>query len=190
MTLQLNGRSTSFCIDTGAEVTVISEKIYTKIGSPQLKTLDRALKGPGGNQLGCKGRFMGYLQKGNLTIREEIYVIKNLHKSLLGRPAIRGLNLLKRVDSVKKEQSFLDKFSSVFKGLGKLKGDYTIKIQDNAKPFAVTTPRRIPIPLLEPVRKELDRMEKMGVISPIQELTDWCAGMVPVRKKMDKFVFV
>ena len=26
-------------------------------------------------------------------------------------------------------------------------------------------------------------MEKMGVISPIQEPTDWCAGMVPVWKK-------
>ena len=26
-------------------------------------------------------------------------------------------------------------------------------------------------------------MEKMGVISPIEEATDWCAGMVPFRKK-------
>ena len=166
MTLRLNGRLTFFCIDTGAEVTVISEKIYTKIGSPELKTLDKTLRGPGGDQLGCKGRFVGYLQKGDLTIKEEIYVIKNLHKPLLGRPAIRGLNLLKRVDSVKKEQAVLDQFSGVFEGLGKLEGNYTIKLQDNAKPFAVTTPRRVPIPLLELVRKELDRMEKMGVISP------------------------
>ena len=48
-------------IDTGAEVTVILEKIYTKIGSPELKTLDKTLKGPGGDQLGCKGRSVGYL---------------------------------------------------------------------------------------------------------------------------------
>ena len=34
-----------FCIDTGAEVTVISEKIYTKIGSPELKALDNTVKG-------------------------------------------------------------------------------------------------------------------------------------------------
>ena len=26
-------------------------------------------------------------------------------------------------------------------------------------------------------------MEEMGVISLIEEPTDWCAGMVPVRKK-------
>ena len=72
VTHRLNGRSTFFCICTGAEVTVISKKIYTEIGGPQLKTLDKTLKGPGGNQLGCKGHFVGYLQKGDLTIREEI----------------------------------------------------------------------------------------------------------------------
>ena len=66
MTLRLNGRSTIFCIDTGAEITVISEKAYAKIGSPELKTLDETLKGPSGDQLASKGRFMRYmyLQKG------------------------------------------------------------------------------------------------------------------------------
>ena len=166
-----------------AEVTVILEKIYIKIGSPELKTLDNTLKGPGGNPLGCKEHFVGYLQKGDLTIREEIDVIKNLHKPLLGRPAIRGLNLLKRLDSVKQEQSVLDQFSSIFEGLGKLKGYYTIKLQDNAKPFAVSTPRRVLVSLLEPVRKELDHTEKMGVISPIQEPMNWCTSIVPVQKK-------
>ena len=59
----------------------------------------------------------------------------------------------------------------MFEGLGKLfEGEYTIKLEDNAKLFAVTTPRRVPIPLLEPVRKELDHMKP----------TDWCAGVVPV----------
>ena len=51
MTLRLNGQSMFFYIDTGAEVTVILEKIYTKIGSPELKTLDKTLYGPGGDQL-------------------------------------------------------------------------------------------------------------------------------------------
>ena len=49
-------------------------------------------------------------------------MIKNLHKLLLGRPVISDLNLLKRVDSVKQEQSVLDQFSSVSEGLGKLEG--------------------------------------------------------------------
>ena len=83
---------------------------------------------------------MGCLQKGDLTIKEKIYVIKNLYKPLLGKPAIRGLNLPKRFGSVKQGQSALQQFSSVFEGLGNLEGKYTIKLQDNMKPFAVSTP--------------------------------------------------
>ena len=35
----------------------------------------------------------------------------------------------------------------------------------------------------ETSKKELDHMEEMGIIIPIQEPMDWCFGMVPVRKK-------
>ena len=65
-------------------------------------------------------------QKGDLTIKEEVhvYVIKNMHKTLLVRPAIRGLNLLRKIDSLKPEQSVLDQFSPVFDGLRKLDGGY------------------------------------------------------------------
>ena len=61
-----------------------------------------------------EGRFVGYFQKGDLTIRKEIYVMKNLHKPLLGKPAIRGLSLLKRIDTVKQEQLVPDQYSTVF----------------------------------------------------------------------------
>ena len=67
MTLRLNGQSTYFCIYTRVKVTVISKKIYIKIGSPVLKTLDKMLKGPSDDQLNCKGHFVGYLQKGDLN---------------------------------------------------------------------------------------------------------------------------
>ena len=49
------------------------------------------LKGSSGDHLACKGRFMGYFQKVDVIIKEEIRVIKNLHKPLVGRPAITGL---------------------------------------------------------------------------------------------------
>ena len=44
MTLGLNGQSMFFCIDTWAEITVISKKACTKIGSVDFKTLDKTLK--------------------------------------------------------------------------------------------------------------------------------------------------
>ena len=55
-----------------------------------------------------------------------------------------------------------------------------------ATPFALTTPRRVPIPLLPKVKEELQRMESMGVITKIDEPTEWCAGMVVVPKQSGK----
>ena len=42
------------------------------------------------------------------------------------------------------------------------------------------------MPLLPKVKEELERMEKMGVISKVSEPTDWCAGMVVVPKSNGK----
>ena len=94
------------------------------------------------------------LQKGDQIAQEDIYVVKNLHRSLLGRPAIEKLHILARIGSVKQSgQSTVDKFSCLFTGLGKLEGDYTIRVKEGAKPFSLSTPRRVPLPLMKPVKK-------------------------------------
>ena len=80
----------------------------------------------------------------------------------------------------------VQQFPNLFRGLGKLPGEYTIKLQDGAKPYALATPRRVPIPLMKSVKEELERMEKLGVISKINSPTDWCAGMVVVPKSNGK----
>ena len=67
-------------------------------------------------------------------------------------------------------------------GLSSMEGAYHIKLQPNAEPFALSTPRRIALPLLPKVKQELERMEKMGVISKVNGPTDWCVGMVVVPK--------
>jgi hypothetical protein len=71
----------------------------------------------------------------------------------------------------------------VFSGLGNLGDEYQIKLKEGAVPYALFTPRNVPIPLREKVREELTRMEAMGVISPIQKPTTWCAGMVVAPKR-------
>ncbi len=44
-------------------------------------------------------------------------------------------------------------------------------------------PRRVPLPLVSKVKTELDRMESLGVISGVEQPTDWCCGMVVAPKK-------
>ena len=65
-------------------------------------------------------------------------------------------------------------------GLGKMDGEYTIQLKEDAVPFALTTPHRVAIPLMDSVNAALQRMEKLGVISRIEEPTDWCTGRVVV----------
>ncbi len=55
-------------------------------------------------------------------------------------------------------------------------------LKPGAKPFSLSTPRRISLPLLPKVREELERMEQQGVFSKVKEPTDWCAPMVAVPK--------
>ena len=105
--------------------------------------------------------------------------MRNLRRPLLGRPALEALKVVALVEPIQK-LDIVSQFPDVFKGLGKLEDKYVIKLKENATPYALTTPRRVPIPK---VKEELQRMEKLGVITRIEELTDWCAGMVVVPKQ-------
>ena len=53
----------------------------------------------------------------------------------------------------------------------------------DAKPYVLYTARNVPIPLRGRVKKELEYMEKLGVISKVDQPTLWCAGMAVVPKK-------
>lgn len=171
-----------FKIDTGADVTAIPEHILHKLGTMKLQRSDRILLGPGKTRLDVAGKFVGTLKSGKSKISTEIYVVNGLSKPLLGRPAIEKLDLVKRVASVK-SKDYVTRYPALFKGLGKLNGEYEIRLRSDSKPVAVSTPRRIPLPLLDKVEVELKRMESLGVISPVDEPTDWCAGLVVVPKK-------
>nr|XP_057913595.1 uncharacterized protein LOC131107503 [Doryrhamphus excisus] len=97
------------------------------------------------------------------------------------------LGLLHPVDSVKELEADMKKlYPKVFTGLGLLKGEYKIKLKEDARPYALSLPRRVPLPLYDKVKAELKRMEKMGVIEPIEEPTEWCAGMVVAPKPNEK----
>ena len=74
-------------------------------------------------------------------------------------------------------------FPALFSGLGTLKGEFHIRLKPDATPFALHTPRNVPLPLRKKVKEELVRMESMGVISKVDIPIPWCAGMVVIPKK-------
>ena len=90
---------------------------------------------------------------------QEVFVIRDLHKALIGLSAIEALGLVHRVSNIASD--IPAKFPELFEALGSLPGEYRICLSDNAKLFAITTPRRVALSLLPKVRTKLERMEKI-----------------------------
>ena len=64
--------------------------------------------------------------------------------------------------------------------------EYKIHLKPNAKPSACYVPRKIAFPHVPKVKAELDRMKELGVISKVDQPTEWCSYMVVVPKGNDK----
>ena len=126
ITIFVNDTPIDFEIDTGAVVSVISTKTYKEIGSPSLTAPTKSLHGPSSKKLSVKGQFTAALRYGSKVIEQELYVVDKLHKQLLGRPAIEALKVVTLVQTIKGSESPVDRFPQLFKGLGKLEGEYSI----------------------------------------------------------------
>ncbi|KAF7646500.1 hypothetical protein LDENG_00187310 [Lucifuga dentata] len=182
--LTIRNHKDRFKTDTGADVSVLPAQTFYTVAEENtyLAKSDRPLYGLGGTPLNVLGMYKKSLCKGEHVIQEGVYVIKDLHIALLSRPASIKLNLVSRADSIDKTV-MKESYPKLCQGLGMLQQPYTIKLKPDAIPFSLATPRCVPIPLLGKVKEELECMEIIGVISRVEEPTDWCSGMVPVPTK-------
>ena len=77
--------------------------------------------------------------------------------------------------------------SRTFHPIGKRRSPINvIKLKPDIKPYALSTSRRVPVPLLAKVEEELSRMKQMQIISKVDEPTEWSVGMVAVPKATGK----
>ena len=191
-TVKLNERETKFKLDTGAEVTAISEETYLSIQRPQLSASEKVLYGPSRQPLKTRGQFWETIAHQGKVVQQRVFVIDGLKTNLLGLPAISALGLAVRVDAAESDSpnataeipaDVMQQFPSVFQGLGNLGEEYEICLKPDATPHSLFAPRHVPLPLRPKVKTELDRMETIGVITKVDEPTPWCAGMVVVPKK-------
>ncbi len=103
--------------------------------------MDKTLRGPSNHSHPVTGRFTGGLNATTREVEQEIFVVENLHKQLLGRPAIAALEPAVRVGAIaENNESPIHQFTQLFTGLGRLQGEYSIKLREDAKPFALSVP--------------------------------------------------
>ena len=76
ITLTLEQKPVVMHIDTGAEVTVISQQMWRSVGRPELLPIDRTLRGPDQRIIPTTGTFTGTFTVEVQQSEEEIYVAK------------------------------------------------------------------------------------------------------------------
>ncbi|XP_046857922.1 uncharacterized protein K02A2.6-like [Xenia sp. Carnegie-2017] len=173
-------------------------KPETKIMPAQVK-----VKTYGGSELQHIGYFTTTIRHGRETAQVQFLVTETDDTPLLGLPSLRQLRLIKEscntdctlcnsqtgICHIKTQQkpiqiskdSLLKHYPECFKEIGTLPGKYKIPIRDDAIPCK-DAPRSVPESQREPLRKELRRIQDIGVIEKVDGPTDWVSSIVVVPK--------
>ena len=186
VTFFINDILIQFKIDTGAEFSVIPEALSEPF-SNIMKPPTRTLSDPSKQELQLCGQFTCSMRFDKESTQQEVYVVKGLDLAFVGLPATEALNLVAKICTINTDkETIVLRFPKLFSGLGCLTEEYEIQLSKYAVPHALTTPRRVPLPLMEPVKSELQRMERESIITKVEGPTNWCAGMVVVPKPNKK----
>ncbi|UYV69099.1 K02A2.6-like, partial [Cordylochernes scorpioides] len=189
--IYIQGHPVDVKLDTGADVNILPERLIKEWPNmPLLETADckiytytrQQIPVVGKCQLDCKTKYA--------CRKVTFLIVNNSAVPILGLDECVNLNLVKRVETISEISvtltGLLDEYKDVFKGNGHLSYMYDIKISDKAEP-KISPARRLPRALLQPVKEELFKMEKDGIIEKIEEPTVWAHPMVVVEKPSGKY---
>lgn len=187
-------------LDTGAQRNVISFENLQQLCSeePNLEKFDAVLKAYGGTKIPVLGKcfLTCKFENRSPSMLEFIVVDGNTNvPTVIGSPTLKKLELVQRIDviqenkvknSLKKgkvaKNKFIDNYKKVFSGIGCVKNyQYDINLEDDAEPKILPC-RKVPVVLMDPLKTELEKMEKLAIIEKVQGPSDWVNQFVIVRK--------
>ena len=179
-------------LDTGAAVTLISSKTdRTLFPDKPLQQSTAALATYSGASIKVLGqRDVEVVVEGQKATLP-LVVVEGEGPSLFGRDWLQTIRLDWRAIFVVQRQrlaEILEENGEVFQpGLGTLKGyQAKIVVDPDARPRFCRA-RTVPYGLRHAVELEMERLEKEGIIAPVQ-FADWAAPIVPVIKSDGKSV--
>lgn len=197
--MQLKDETVKFQLDCGATVNILPEDIYHLIfHDPQMTLLQPSrttLVMFNKSELKPLGRVKleTWNPKNEQCLLIEYTVVSRGHTALLGAEAIQQFGLITvntdKIMSVSDEppsqQDIVSEFQDIFSGEGKLEGKLHLELDRTVPPVALPV-RKVPFAIQEPLKHELDRLVKTGILVPVDVPTDWISSMVVIKKSNGK----
>ena len=177
-----------FQLDSGAETNTICESYVPK--HTLVKPTSRKLLTWNGGKVSPVGEATIDVVNPKTGKTHSVYfvVVPDTLSCLFGLETVQALHLMSvnkdvfNISSVS-EQQLESKYPSVFDGtLGKLPGSVTLRLCENSVPKQLPA-RNIPYAIKDEVKSEIDRLVKFGVLTPVNEPTEWVSQMAVARKK-------
>ena len=171
--LEINGRPLTLDIDTGAAVSVISERTQKKLfPTTTLEKTDVKLRTYTAKPILVLGQMPVSVKYQEYQGAHTLYVVQGSGPALLGRDLLSKIRLdwvsIKSVSVDERQQALdklLDTYGQVFQpGLGtmtQIKAHLSLKA-DSRPVFR--RPHTVPFAIREKVGKELDKLEEQGVL--------------------------
>lgn len=184
-------------LDTGAQCNAISKQVVNRlsINKKYFEECSVKLSAYGGLRLNVLGKCKlscKFISRPESVF--EFYIVdgsENNIPTVLGSPSIERLKLISRVYKIDVKRAstsveIVKEYHDVFQGFGCIKDViYDIKLKDDVKPSAAVC-RKLPISIRDEVKKELDMMEKEGIITKVTEPTEWAHPIVVTKRKNGK----
>ena len=183
MLLDTNGSDIEYKIDTGVQCNVFPKVVYNQLPDrPKLKKTSVKLSACNGTEIPVSKKCLAKIKHKN-TVTHALFVVADTKSSpILGLKTSSNLNLIKKVVKVDSHaQDYFESYGDCFGELGTLSGVHHIVTDQNVPPV-VNTSRRIPIAMMDPFKRELQRMENLDVIEHVTEPSDWVNSLAVVEK--------
>ncbi|XP_036318010.1 uncharacterized protein K02A2.6-like [Rhagoletis pomonella] len=197
--LEINNNNIKLEVDTGAPVTIISEKDANRF-LPKLKVIESDIKlySYCRTRLDCIGLMWVEVRHEGKILPLKMYVVRTDRPPLLGREWLRKIKLnwhkllnerlyinhiLDQSEVVDfNSETLLKKFPRVFASTaGKITGfQAQLYLKPNASPKFVKA-RRVPFPLWEKVEQELENQVAEGLLVKVDR-SEWATPIVVVPK--------
>jgi len=190
VSVTLNQTPVQMELDTGASLSLLNKPTFDVITSnthTTLKATDVHLKTYTGETVEVLGAAELAVTYGEQTKQLVVHVVAGNGPNLMGRDWLYSLKV--SIGEIHKVQvpnglpELLEKHKQVFSdGLGTFKGGkVTLQIEAQCKPKFFKA-RTLPFSLKEKVENELERLEGLGIITPVA-YSNWAAPIVPVVKR-------